>query len=704
MAKDKKLPVPEVVEPAADVTTADVGGSAFKVTLPKGTMMFGESIEIDLNTRLPKYSNAYSGAYAAKSNGPDGRDFIAYVCEPQYTPRNRLGPAYATIANPGLVRLIGSGIGRMPDHGINRFVFLYENSLGKPIVESDQYLCGGMKSERTMEKIVVPMISVLKDLRNHDIVHGAIRATNLFDGGKDNYDHVVLGECLSLPPSMAQPMIYEPYDRAMAQPTGRGLGTNQDDLYALGVTIALLLRTKDPMKGKSDAEILQSKMQYGTYSTLLGSDEHFSSGMLELLRGLLHDDRSARWTLDEVLSWMDGRRLSPKQSAKKLRAARPLEFNTKTYSFPAALARDLYQRPPEAVQLIENGDLYQWIKRSLDDELMLNRFESAVKSADEQGRGTGYWDRLLARMAICLDPEGPIRYKNISVTGEGISTALAEAFVTNQNLPTYAELFSGTLLSYWMTTLTDLNHDMANFVTRFDACRNYIKQPGPGFGLERILYFLNPDVHCLSPVISRYYARSPEEFLQACEDLASDPARRPPRLMDRHSIAFLCVKDRKVAEPYIYDLSSNEPYRYALGTLQCLAAIQRYYRQPMLKNLTQWMADFIEPVFDRFHDRDVRRDLRKKINEVRDKGDLGKLLAIIDNAELLRTDLLHFRQAMRNYRALVAEKENLSVRVNESQFYGRREGRETSVLVAGVVATLMITGIVILYLSGARIL
>jgi serine/threonine protein kinase len=704
MAKDKKVEIPEPAPPAQDVTTTDVPGTVYKSTLPKGRMMFGEAIEIDTNERIPKYSNMYVSAYPAKSLGTDGRDFIAYVCEPQYTPRNRLGPAYAAVANPSLLHLIGSGIGKMPDHGINRFVFIYENALGKPIVETDQYLAVGMKSERVMEKIVTPMISVLKDLRDHDIVHGAIRATNMFDGGKEHYDHVVLGEGLSLPPSMSQPMIYEPVDRALAQPTGRGLGTNQDDLYSLGVTIAMLLRSKDPMKGKTDAEIIQNKMQYGTYSTLLGSDEHISSAMLELLRGLLHDDRNARWTLDEVLTWMDGRRLSPKQSAKKLRAARPMEFNGKTYSFPSALARDLFQRPSEAVQLIESGDLYQWIKRSLDDEMMLNRFDAAVSSAEEAGRGNGYWDRLLSRIVICLDPDGPIRYKNVSLTGEGISTALAEAFVTNQNLPIYAELFSGTLLSYWMTTLTDLNYDMAGFVTRFEPSRNYIKQPGPGFGLERVLYYLNPDVHCLSPAVSRYYARSPEEFLNACEEMAADPARRPARLMDRHSIAFLCVKDRKVAEPYLYDLASNEPYRYALGTLQCLAAIQKYYRIPMLKNLTQWMSEFIEPVFARFHDRDVRRDLRKKVNEVRDKGDLNKLLAVLDNAELLRSDLTNFRYAMRHYRALVAEREDLTMRVNDSKFYGRREGRETAVIVAGLIATVLMAGIVILYLNGARIL
>ncbi|NBX66074.1 MAG: hypothetical protein EBQ96_03655 [Proteobacteria bacterium] len=668
-------------------------------------MTFGDSIEIDLSKRLPKYGNNFIGAYAAKSIGSDGREFIAYVCEPQFTPRNRMGPAVAAIANPALLRLVGSGLGKIIEHHTNRFVFIYENALGKPIADMDTGLTLGLKPDRVHERIVTPLLSVLKDLRDKDIVHGAIRATNLFDGGKENFDHVVLGECLSLPPSLAQPLIYEPPDRALAQPTGRGMGTNQDDLYSLGVTLALLMRTRDPMKGKSEADILQSKMQYGTYATLLNPEDHFPGGIVELLRGLLQDDRRQRWTVEDALVWLDGRRLSPKQGPKKLKAARPLTFSGKEYTYPGSLARDMFQRPAEAVQLVESGDIQQWIKRSLADEEMLTRFENAVKSAEEQGRsGPAYWDRLISRVGMCLDPEGPIRYKHIAVTGEGLATALAEAFVSNRDLAIYAEIFSGSLLQYWLTILTELNVDVSLLLTRFDTCRSYMRQPGVGFGLERILYYLNPDVHCLSPVVGRYYCRTPDEYIMALEDMASDKGARPSRIMDRHTIAFLCAKDRKVAEPYLYDLASPEPYRYVMGTLQVLAAIQRYSKMTNLRNLSDWMADYIEPVFDRFHDRDVRRDLRKKVAEIRDKGDLPRLLSVLDNADLLRNDLNNFRKAMRDHRTLVIERNDLAARSKDIRNFGRREGRDSSVVVAGIIAALLIVGIIILYLNGARIL
>ena len=684
--------------------TGDVTTGSLKSGGLRGKMLFGDSVEIDLGNRLPKYSNQFVGAYAAKSLASDGREFIAYVCEPQYTPRNRVGPAFATISNPSLIKLVGSGIGKIPDQHINRFVFIYENTLGRPIVDSDISVCLGMKSEKVMEKVVIPLVNVLRDMRDNDVYHGAIRINNLFDGGKENFDQVVLGECLSLPPSMAQSVIYEPIDRALAQPTGRGVGTNQDDLYSLGVVLAMMLRSRDPMKSRSEAEILYNKMQYGTYATLLSPEDHFSGSIAELLRGLLQDDFRQRCTLDEVVSWLEGRRFTPKQGLKKLRASRPLNFAEKSYSFAAPLARDLFAKPAEAIELIESGDIQQWVKRSLDDEDMLNRFDRAFKSAEDQGRGAAYWDRLISRIGICLDPQGPIRYKTVSANFEGLATALAESFVSHKDLGLFNEIFSGSILQYWLAVQAEMNVDTISFSSKVEACKSFMRQPGHGFGLERVLYYINPDVHCLSPVVSRFYVRSPEEFVYACEEMAQDKANRPTRIMDRHSIAFLCSKDRKVAEPYLYELSSNEPFRYALGTLQCLAAIQRYGKMPPLKHLSAWMADFIEPVFERFHDRDISKELRKKVAEVRDKGDLPKLLSILDNAELLRTDLLNFRKAMREHRGLVHEKNELAVRMQDGKIFGRREGREMSVMVAGILATLLIIGIIIVYLNGTRIL
>ena len=47
---------------------------------------------------------------------------------------------------------------------------------------------------------------------------------------------------------------------------------------------------------------------------------------------------------------MDGRRLSPKQSAKRIKATRPVGFNGHKYIYPETLANDLYDNPADVVQ------------------------------------------------------------------------------------------------------------------------------------------------------------------------------------------------------------------------------------------------------------------------------------------------------------------------------------------------------------------
>ena len=80
----------------------------------------------------------------------------------------------------------------------------------------------GIKPEHALTSIVRPLIGVLADMRDKDIVHGNIRPANLFDGGSRNVERVILGECLASPASYFQPALYETIDRAMTSPIGRG--------------------------------------------------------------------------------------------------------------------------------------------------------------------------------------------------------------------------------------------------------------------------------------------------------------------------------------------------------------------------------------------------------------------------------------------------------------------------------------------------
>ena len=108
------------------------------------------------------------------------------------------------------------------------------------------------------------------------------------------------------------PPWHGPTGALRASPGGRGLGYTADDLYAFGVTIAVLLAGGDPAQGLESDALVQSKIHRGSYATLIGRTR-LSLPMMEVLRGLLCDHRAERWTLHDMDLWLAGRRLSPKQ-------------------------------------------------------------------------------------------------------------------------------------------------------------------------------------------------------------------------------------------------------------------------------------------------------------------------------------------------------------------------------------------------------
>lgn len=671
---------PSKIAPAAPPTASAADG---EVTRFKGDM------EVQYKMRLPHLDCGPVKAYAARSSkGGANNSHFALVCEPALVPRLRAAPKMAAIINPSIVRLIGAGIIYWPPANAQRYVFIYENTVGTPLVGEVNKGGLGWKPERVIATVVKPMISVLLDLRDKDLVHGNIRPANMFLSGGSGSERVTLGDCLSLPPGYLQPVLYEPIERAMVEPLARGQGSFEDDLYAFGVTLCYLMRARDPLEGMDDDQIVREKLEMGSYAALTGK-ERFTGGILELLRGLLYDDRAQRWTLDEIEAWDQGQRLSPKQAARKIKAPRPLHFNDERYFRPMLLAMDLQKNPTEAVQMIDNDTLGQWVGRSLEDKDAAARLEAAIEAALENGRGPGYAEKLLSRVSVALDPEAPLRYANMRMHPEGLPYMLVQAAVNKGNLQIFADILGQTLVMYWLQNQTDARLDVGSLISRYDGARSHLRQTQMGYGMERCIYALSPEAHCLSEKMAAYFVLSPEDMMYAFEDMAGKP-NRPELFIDRHIAAFLSVRDRRMIDPFLNDLNAPERFKKVMGNIKTLATIQKRSRMDMFPGITKWIADIIEPVYERFHDRELREKTRKKMEKVCEIGDISKIISLFDNVETLQQDFNEFRRAMREYSELRDEHALLEHKMNKTDTYGRDTGREVAAIVSGVLAGILI--------------
>ena len=653
-----------------------------------GDVAFNENITIFAGNRLPQYDKGSVKAFSARGVDKAPANLIAYICEDHLTPRMLKAPNYAAILNPSLVRLVASGVVYWPLAGKEKYCFIYENTLGTPFFKDDLRGGMGLKQDLVLNNVIRPMVSVLADMRDKDIVHGNIRLSNFFDGNARNFEKIVLGECLCLPASYNQPVLYEPVDRALCSPIGRGQGTGQDDLYSFGVCLALLLRHFDPLDGADDEEIIERKMEEGTYAVLLGKDR-LSGAILELLRGLLYDDEGQRWTIDEVIQWLDGRRLSPKQFSRRAKAARPLLFNGKKYMRPELLAKDLSKNVPEATQLIDNTELEQWLTRALDDKPTKMRFDKAIEMSGEQAKGTSHSEELVARVSMALHPEGPMRYKNITVMPDSIGPAFTEAYMMKRDLQTYHDFFMHYFITQWIDLHPRGAADVGGLISRYDGARAYLRLKMIGGGFEKCLYALNPEMQCISEKLQKFYIRSPEDMMRALEKISALPGR-PALFFDRHTAAFLSVKDRKNIDPYLHDLNSSDMHRKVLAEGRIVASIQKRSQMDFFPGIAKWYAENLSSVFERIHDRELRALLKKKMQKFVETGDLVKIVVIFDNPTLYQEDYMNFRKAMRQFFDLEHESKQIEKDLTDENTVGVDTGKQIAAIVSAALSGIII--------------
>ncbi len=292
---------------------------------------------------------------------------------------------------------------------------------------------------------MTPLMHGLLELHRVGLVHNAIRPTNIF-WRVGSATPPQLGECLSVPAGYGQPALFEPLERAMCTPTGRGPGQHVDDCYAFGVTMALMILGHNPLQGMDDNAIIQAKIDRGTFGALL-SNQRISSNHIEILRGLLMDDARQRWSASDLEQSLSGRRLTPKNTDGGRRSARAYSFCGGEYWLVRPLATALSAHITEAVQAIETGSLDKWLRRALGDEDRANALDEAHKSLKLSGKTAHYEDQLVARICIALDPTALIRFRGLSVMPTGIADMLVETIVTSGSTQTLAEIISSQLVT-----------------------------------------------------------------------------------------------------------------------------------------------------------------------------------------------------------------------------------------------------------------
>ena len=655
-----------------------------------GRIMVGHDIEILPDKERTEYASPATKAYEAKARNLGGEHF-ALICGCATVPRVTTIGSYKGLKSLHILRLIEAGVIDWMPENCQKFALIYEKPAGKKMMESADAIPYKVSEDHLIPMIIAPAVKALSDFRNIDFIHGAINAENIYMSGMQGTERIILGDCLSSAPSLQQHPLYEMASRAVAQASGRGPGTIKDDLYALGVCVAMAARGKNFMLGKSPQQIIYEKIEHGSYGAIIGR-ERIPGGVSEFLRGVLNDDDDQRWSIDDAMRWLEGRHINPKPSRVILKAARPLIFREQKYLDLRSLAEGFSKNVSDAGVEIEKGQFELWLKRNFEDKALRARFDDICEKEKTAPR-----DRWIFSVCMALDPFGPLRYKGRSIFPGGLGMALAEAIAQNEDIQIYGEMVLQQFFNDWIGQIFDELPDAAGIMSILEKSRAVLSQKMPGYGIERVLYMLDQEVACMSPILRDYFVLSPGNLLLALESI-SQSGTRPDTILDRHMIAFISVRERQMIDSHLGYVNSSNKGNQMLGIIRTLAAIQRRFFIGSVPGVGNWLISMTEPIVKLLKDHELRQKLVRAIGRLQDNGNLTALLDLVDDPILIQDDAKRFGMACREYKSLVLEKRAIESYFRKRKYFGKATGRQVAMLFSSVLSVIVIAGYVVLRL------
>lgn len=652
------------------------------------TLVVGSRVEMLLSQPQPDLDSAGGRAYAARYKGIEGTaDLVAIVCDKGLPARLEMVTALRGIDHPGILRLIDNGLVQWPHDNTRRYVFAYQRPLTGRMKQSIDEPHALMSEDFLSHYFIAPMIASLVEMQHVGLIHNAIRPTNIFwrPGGTAVPQ---LGDCLSAPAGYGQPALFEPLERAMSNPMGRGVGQHVDDCYAFGVTLAMLIIGSNPMQGMDDDAIIRAKIERGSFGAMIGN-RRISPSHIEILRGLLADDARQRWSGTDLEQWTGGRRATPKNTDSGKRSARAFEFLGGEYWLTRPLAMAMAAHVSEAAQIIENSSLDKWLRRAMNDETRAGNLVDAQVSLKKSGKAANYEDQLVARACIALDPAAPIRYRGISVMPMGIASMLVDALSTGNNIQTLSEIISNQLVSFWVELQQDTKTELVPLGQQMERMKGFIEKTTLGNGIERVVYELNAGLHCLSPILRAQYVTSGKNMMAALERVAA-AADRPTEPMDRHIAAFLVVRERRSEALFEAMTAPANTPRRGLALLTLYSDLQERHGPDALPHLAQWLMPLLEPAVQRYLGKNTKEKLREQVKDAVTRGNLVLLSALVNDPRRVERDQQEFMAARMLYLNIMKEIAILESRLANRDAVVRESGKPMAATISTFIAILLV--------------
>lgn len=670
---------------AVDITAEELESSD-----GENEIILAERYRILPNQPLPEMGTPGSKAYTARDLKNPNEQVFARICEPTVFPRVEVMVQLKNMREAYTVIPEDWGPIYWPPTGERCFAIIFRRPEGGAVMPSLTAGIPKIDPEEIIKSVLNPALVTLSVFERKKITHRAIRPDNMFRTAVEGAPFL-FGDCVSVPPSWGQSTIFETIESSMAPPWARGKGTISDDIYALGASMLILGIGKCSVANMSERDLLDAKVEQGSFGALLNGDV-VPGRLREPIRGMLSDDPVDRWTLDDLRQWTAGTLRRTARPVREYKTDRPVKFRDHDFRNTRALAQAYGVHWKQAADQLRSKAFDTWLQRGLSDTDLAEELTDLI-AASLGAEGDAGDAKLVTRACAMLDPEGPLRYKGMIVMPDGVGYALSHAVEKNDTdtIGLITEMVHKGFATDWFELKVAMGRsDLTLEAKTFKRLQQFVRQSGPGYGVERVLYELNPFLPCRSELLKSSYVYSLRDLLPAIDKYVSQHGG-VKKFIDRHIAAFVGSRISGSIDNQLAALehSAGISVSAKIGMAGMLAKVQHEYQNQRVPHLTGWLAAELEPAISKFQSKSLRQKVRERIDQAAQEGNLMEIYHTLSNKSIQQKDSKGHTRAKREYNE--AKREIGRLESAEFQEEARRTGWKIAAgisLVIGVVTTI----------------
>lgn len=609
---------------------------------------------------LRELSTEFATAYKAKEKkvlrkADDGDDIYALVMHKNYASRLRAIAKLMGQNVQNFQNIVDAGFITLNRTGTEHIAVILHFAEGISLAELMERE-GGMLSEKFVTMTIIPAVNnAIGHLFRLGVLHGRINPYTVFINPKT--ERITVTECFSEYCGLSQPAFYEPVERASCLPAGKGEADDSADYFALGALIAVLIQGLHIADPKQEVEVLADRLSRGSYSVYVTNNERVSATK-ELLRGLLQDYAPERWQVNDVYEWLARKKTSAANTARPMKESLTgFEFNNQSYLGRRSLAQAIFRHWASAKVEIKVDELARWLRLNvmrpdLSEELDITFNAAKRKEAYLQ-------DEDLTKLISVIDPDGPIRHIEYSASVYGLPQVLAYGLTKGKReyAQFVADAFNKGLVNQWLELQEPLaDYDYNKQYWSGAAIAKYLRLTTLGFGLERVLYDLNPGLCCQSSMLQKFSVYSLSQMLTVLDSLPDDMHEKNDPV-DRHIGAFIASKlgladEIRIKSIRHFPFFAKSPHIIMLALLTLAQTESKVKR---LSNLCRWLVKRFGPLVENIQSKTIRKEFQAEIEAAAKSGDLHMLFNVITGPNFIRRDAFGFNEAVKQYQSYTSE-------------------------------------------------